>query len=97
MNEPQHFVVLAKYDLARNSRSFAHARIRLQVLACLGFSEACTFIVNCSLLRVGGGGGYYGCAAGWGRIFMTLLTTMGLSFQTFSIELLGWGRTFLGL
>ena len=35
----------------------------------------------------GGGGGHFlvtgewGCAAGWGRIFTTGLTTMGLHFQ----------------
>ena len=31
--------------------------------------------------------GYWGCAAGWGRIFTTGLTIM---------ELLEWGRTFSG-
>ena len=34
-----------------------------------------------------------GCAAGWGCIFMTGFTTMGLLF---SAELLEWGCTFLG-
>ena len=41
--------------------------------------------------------GYWGCAAGWGRIFTTRLTIMGSPFQAFSIELLEWGRTFSGL
>ena len=36
-------------------------------------------------------------AAGWGRIFTTGLTIMGLSFQAFSIELLEWGHAFSGL
>ena len=34
---------------------------------------------------------YWGCAAGWGRIFTTRLTIMASSFQAFSIELLEWG------
>ena len=47
----------------------------------------------------GGGGhslvmGYWGCAAGRGRIFTTRLTITGSLFQVFSIELLEWGRTF---
>ena len=37
--------------------------------------------------------GYLGCAAGLGHIFTTGLTIMGLPFQSFSIELLEWGRT----
>ena len=41
--------------------------------------------------------GYWGCAAGWGRIFTTRLTIIGSPFQAFSIELLEWGRTFSGL
>ena len=41
--------------------------------------------------------GYWGCVAGWGRIFTTRLTIMGSPFQAFSIELLEWGRTFTGL
>ena len=41
--------------------------------------------------------GYWGCAAGWGRIFTTRLTIMGSYFQAFSIECLEWGRTFWGL
>ena len=35
--------------------------------------------------------GYWGCAAGWGRIFTTGLTIMGVAF---SMELLEWCRTF---
>ena len=35
--------------------------------------------------------GYWGCAAGWGCIFTTGLTIMGVAF---SMELLEWGRTF---
>ena len=58
-----------------------------------------------SILGPGGGGGgghslvmgYWGCAAGWGRIFTTQLTIMWSPFQAFSIELLEWGRTFSGL
>ena len=41
--------------------------------------------------------GYWGCAAGWGRIFTTRLTITGSPFQAFSIELLEWGSTFSGL
>ena len=40
--------------------------------------------------------GYWGCAAGWGRIFMARLTIMGSPFQAFSIELLEWCHTFSG-
>ena len=35
--------------------------------------------------------GQWKCAPGWGRIFTTRFTIMGLHFQ----ELLGWGHTFL--
>ena len=38
--------------------------------------------------------GYWGCAAGWGRIFTTRLTIMGSPFQAFSIELLEWCALF---
>ena len=38
--------------------------------------------------------GYWGCAAGWGRIFTTQLTIMGSPFQAFSIELLEWVALF---
>ena len=41
--------------------------------------------------------GYWGCAAGRGRISTTRLTIMGLPFQAFSIELLEWDRTLSGL
>ena len=41
--------------------------------------------------------GYWGCAAGQGRICTTGLTIMGSPFQAFSIELQRWGRTFSGL
>ena len=34
---------------------------------------------------------YWGCAAGWGRIFTTGLTENGV---TFLVELLEWGRKF---
>ena len=40
---------------------------------------------------------FWGCAAGWGHISMNQLTIMGNPFQAFSIKLLEWGRTFLGL
>ena len=47
------------------------------------------------LRRPGGGHflirGEWGCAAGWGHIFTTGVTIMGLQF---SIKLLVWGRTF---
>ena len=38
--------------------------------------------------------GYWGCAAGLGRIFTTGLTIMGSPFQAFSIELLEWVALF---
>ena len=38
--------------------------------------------------------GYWGCAAGWGPIFITQLTIMGSFFEAFSIELLEWGPLF---
>ena len=46
----------------------------------------------------GGGGyflvkGYWGCAAGWGRIFHNWTDYNGV---TFLVELLEWGRTFSG-
>ena len=41
--------------------------------------------------------GYWGCAAGWGHIFMTGLTIVGSTFKTFSIELLERGHTFQDL
>ena len=51
----------------------------------------------------GGGGKYFllmgswGCAAGWGRIFTTGLTIMGLHFQQeFPTKLLEWGRNLSG-
>ena len=31
--------------------------------------------------------GYWRCAAGWGRIFTSRLTTMGSSFQAFKFQL----------
>ena len=40
---------------------------------------------------------YWGCDAGWGRIFTTKLTIMGSSFRVFLIKLLEWCRTFTGL
>ena len=52
-------------------------------------------------LREGGVGELpikWGCAAGWGRIFTTGFTTMGLHFQQSSpIELLEWGRKLSGV
>ena len=50
-------------------------------------------------LNTPGGGGYFlvkyywGCAAGWGRIFTTGLTIIGF---TILVELLKWGRKFSG-
>ena len=49
----------------------------------------------------GGGEGYFlvtdlwGCAAGWGRIFMTGLTITGLYFRRVT-RMLEWGCTFSG-
>ena len=52
-----------------------------------------------TMVPEGGGGGcyfpvkgYWGCAAGGGRIFTTGLIILGLI--TFLVELLEWGRTF---
>ena len=36
---------------------------------------------------------YWGCAAGWGRVFTTRPDYNGI---TFLVELLEWGRRFLG-
>ena len=37
---------------------------------------------------------YWGCATGWGHIFTTRLTIMGLHY--FLVELLEWGRKLSG-
>ena len=49
--------------------------------------------------QLGGGGysltkGYWGCAAGWGRIFTTGGTIMDYNGAAFSTELLEWGPKF---
>ena len=49
-----------------------------------------------SIFSLGGGGyllvkDYWGCAAGWGRIFTT-----DYNGVTFLVELLEWGRKFSG-
>ena len=50
----------------------------------------------CAIRRGGGWVGGWGCAVGWGHIFMTGMTIMGLTCQEFSIKftLLEWGCTF---
>ena len=68
-----------KLDCAENAKYMSNQ-------AAEEFQDACAVVIAKEIERPWGGGGYFlirgywGCAAGWGRIFTTGLTIMGLHF-----------------
>ena len=71
--------------MVKHNSSFLDVKLENTCLNCSQEKKFCS--------KVFGPGGYWGCAAGWGRIFTTRLTIMGV---TFLVELLEWGHTFSG-